>query len=330
MAVVGKAVASNPPQLLEVNELGFDGLARSSYFQKTMLELMPELKNRVISLDTAAAEVRNMSRLGNHISRLQYDCYNWDEEYLRLTAIEMGKRLDLVSPTQYKCKIDDDFPLLKKEPFSFVNGKVKVGNDFPDALNMSLAFTTKEFKRDHDLYAKILRTKTPLYGPLATTLVASKTILTLLADVSLRKKLLGSSQYLSKAILPAFILDQKMDHVKEHSSDYVIKHADGFGGQQVFMDDELIYKLKKIPPGKRHEWVVQKKTRLNLLEVNGILSRRKKAISDLGVFVHYDWEDGKFRHFEVGGLMCRATHKSLKVNVSSGGLQVAVMLDKSC
>jgi hypothetical protein len=118
--------------------------------------------------------------------------------------------------------------------------------------------------------------------------------------------------------------------VKEHSSDYVIKHADGFGGQQVFMDDELIYKLKKIPPGKRHEWVVQKKTRLNLLEVNGILSRRKKAISDLGVFVHYDWQDGKFRHFEVGGLMCRATNKSLKVNVSSGGLQVAVMLDKSC
>jgi hypothetical protein len=59
-----------------------------------------------------------------------------------------------------------------------------------------------------------------------------------------------------------------------------------------------------------------------------ILSRKKRVISDLGVFVHYDWQDGKFQNFEVGGLMCRATNKGLKVNVSSGGLQVALMLDK--
>jgi hypothetical protein len=62
--------------------------------------------------------------------------------------------------------------------------------------------------------------------------------------------------------------------------------------------------------------------------VNGILSNRKKAIGDLGVFIQYDWENGKFNHFEVGGLMCRATNKSLKVNVSAGGTQVAVMLEK--
>jgi hypothetical protein len=75
---------------------------------------------------------------------------------------------------------------------------------------------------------------------------------------------------------------------------------------------------------------MQKKTQLNTIDVNGILSRKKNAISDLGVFVHYDWENGKFRHFEVGGLMTRATNHGLKVNVSSGGLQVAVMLDRGC
>ncbi len=292
MAIVGKPSENNPPQLLEVNELGFDGLARSSYFQKTMLELMPELKSRVISLDTAANEVKNMSRLGNDIARLQYDCYNWDEEYLKIVAHKMGKNLHLVSPTQYKCKIDKDFPLLEKLPFTFVNGRVKMGKIFPDALNMSLAFTPKEFKRDHDLYAQILRSKTPLYGPLATTLCASKTILMLLSDKTLRKKLLGSSDSLEKAILPAFLLNGNEEMVKAKVADYVIKHADGFGGQQVFMDDELLYRLKKIPPHRRHEWVVQKKTRLNTLDVNGILSRRKKAISDLGVFIQYDWGAG--------------------------------------
>ena len=87
-------------------------------------------------------------------------------------------------------------------------------------------------------------------------------------------------------------------------------------------------KLKNIPKSKQHEWVIQKKTFLNTIDVNGILSRKRKVISDLGVFVHYDWQNDKFKHFEVGGLMSRATNKGLKVNVSSGGLQVAVMLEK--
>ncbi len=123
-------------------------------------------------------------------------------------------------------------------------------------------------------------------------------------------------------------LEGNREFVKGHSHAWVMKHADGFGGQQVYMDQLMLRQMKKITEGKEHEWVMQKKTRLNTLQVNGILSRRKRAISDLGVFVHYDFEGGKFRHFEVGGLMSRATNKSLKVNVSSGGLQVAVLLEK--
>lgn len=329
MAIVGRPDEDHPPQLLEVNEIGFDGLARSSFFQSTLLTLMPELKKRVISLDTARAEVSNMNRLGKDIVRVQYDCYNWDEEYLRMTAEKMGSRLHLISPSQYNCKIDNDFPLLKKEPFNFPNGKLKVGKDLvPDATNMSFAFTIDDLKRDQKLYAEMVRSKTPQYGPLITGLVASKTILMLLNDPSLRKKFLGSSEALKRSILPAFSLKENLDTVKDHSENYVIKHADGFGGQQVFMDSEMLARLKRIPKNQQHEWVVQQKTRLNTLNVNGILSRRKRAISDLGVFVHYDWKDGRFLNFEVGGLMSRATNKGLKVNVSSGGLQVAVMLER--
>ena len=94
------------------------------------------------------------------------------------------------------------------------------------------------------------------------------------------------------------------------------------------MKCKLLKQIKKTPKSKHHEWVIQQKTLLNTIDVNGILSRRKRAISDLGVFVHYDWEDGKFTHFEVGGLMSRATNTGLKVNVSSGGLQAAVMLER--
>ncbi|MBA2405355.1 MAG: hypothetical protein H0V66_11335, partial [Bdellovibrionales bacterium] len=221
LAIVGKPDAKHPPQLLEVNEIGFDGLARSSFFQKTLLELIPELKPRVRSLDTAAAEVRNMSRMGSDIARIQYDCYNWDEEYLKMTADRMGKRLHLVSPSQFKTKINaKDFPLLNKKPFSFPNNRVQIGKNLkPDAMNMSFAFTLSDLKRDKALYKKLLQSKTPQYGPLITGLVASKAMLILFSDKALRKKLLGSSEALEKSILPAFSLEGKTEHVRSHYHD---------------------------------------------------------------------------------------------------------------
>jgi hypothetical protein len=329
MAIVGAPTTNNPPKLLEVNEIGFDGLARSNLFQDTLMTLIPELKKKAIALDTAGAEVRNMRRLGKEIVRLQYDCYNWDEEVLQDRATQMGLKLYLASPTQYNSKINHkDFPKLLREPFSFKNGRARMGKIHPDAFNMSFAFTLSDLKRDHDLYAQMIRSKTPQYGPFITSLIATKTVLMLLHDKGLRRKLLGGDRYLAEAILPAFSLKGNVEQVKEHFADYVIKHTDGCGGEQVFMDQELLKCIKKTPAKKHHEWVIQQKTLLNTIDVNGILSRKKRVISDLGVFIHYDWQDGKFTNFEVGGLMCRATNKGLKVNVSSGGLQVAVMLEK--
>ncbi len=95
MAIVGPPTHRNPPLLLEINEIGFDGLARSSFFQKTFLHLNPHLKTRLRSLDTAAAEVTNMSRLGRRIARLQYNSYNWDEQYLFQTAQHLNLDLRL-------------------------------------------------------------------------------------------------------------------------------------------------------------------------------------------------------------------------------------------
>ena len=42
MAIVGEPLFSHAPKLLEINEIGFDGLARSSFFQKTLISLIPE------------------------------------------------------------------------------------------------------------------------------------------------------------------------------------------------------------------------------------------------------------------------------------------------
>ena len=273
MAIVGKPDAHHPPQLLEINEIGFDGLARSTFFQNTLLELMPYLRKHAIAMDTTRAEVRNMRRLGKPIARLQYDCYNWDEEFLRFNAEKMGSKLQLISPTQYKNKIDEkDFPLLEKKPFHFRNGRIWVGKESrPDAINFSFAFDLADYVRDQRFYAQLVRSKTPQYGSLLTGLVASKSILILLNDPLLRRKLLGSSDRLKPSILPAFSLEGHVEDARKHVDNLVIKHADGFGGQQVFMDQEMLKKISRIPKARHHEWVLQQKTKLNTIDVNGIL-----------------------------------------------------------
>jgi hypothetical protein len=329
MAVVESPGRRLPPYLLEINEIGFDGLARSSYFQKVLLDLMPDLRKRLRSLDTVAAEVENMKRLGNQIARFQYDEYNWDELYFWQNARRLGVDFRMISPAQLGADIEEDCPLLEKRRVRTVKDRVAIGDWKPDAVNFSYAHQLSDYREAHQLYRGIVRAKTPQYGSFLTSLVASKTILVLFNDPQLRKKLLGSSKALASSILPAHLLSDVMERGQLKSSrEWVLKYSDGCGGKQVFMNRELDLQLRRIPPARRHEWVVQKKAKLNLIDVNGLSSRPKSAICDLGVFVQYDWANGRFLNFKIGGLMSRATNRNLKVNVGCGGLQVAVFLDR--
>ena len=220
---------------------------------------------------------------------------------------------------------------MSEEKITIKDGKMKVGKNWmPECYMVSFALGIKDYKEQKDFYAKLIREQVPHYGPFVTGLFASKSILTILADKSLRKKMLGSEKRLINSILPANMLSD--DGVKAeallHPDKYVTKFVDGFGGEHVFMDRELVQTLKKLPARKMHEWVIQQRVNLNTIKIDGILSHPRKAISDLGVFVQYDWSNGKFNHFEVGGFLSRATDTSLKVNISSGGSQVGVMFNK--
>ncbi|MGZ3781129.1 MAG: hypothetical protein ACXVCY_10820 [Pseudobdellovibrionaceae bacterium] len=330
MAVVGSPTKNNPPKLLEINEIGFGGFARSAYIQDTLLKLIPELNKKFLVLDATKADIRNMQRLGNHISRFHYDAYDWEEEVLVKKAQELGAQIDLISPGQLNYDVNNKkFPLLHKKNLRFKNDRLYFGKDNkPDALQMGYSFELEDYLMNPSMYQAIVRSKTPHYSPFVTGLVASKMILVLFNDLNLRRKLLGSSETLQDTILPAFSLNDDKDGTRKKYYDYVIKHVDGLGGKKVFVGKELLKNLKKIKPSQESEWVVQKKILLNTISVNGILSRPKKVLSDLGVFVQYDWSHGKLHHFEVGGFITRATNHSYKVNVSEGGIQVPVMFQK--
>lgn len=330
MAIVGEPTLNNPPKLLEINEIGFDGLARMPFIHETLYSLMPELRKKYFSLDTSTAEIKNMKRLGNSLARFQTDCYNWDEECLMRRAKERKYDLRMVTPAQFGLDIDTEYyPQLKEEKIQIKDGKIKVGDNwYPESYMVSFALTIEDYIEQKAFYSKLVKEQVPHYGPFLTGLFASKSILPILADPHLRLKMLGSSHKLSQSILPAQMLTGGRGEALANPDQYVIKYTDGFGGQQVFLDDELVKNIKKIPAKKMHEWVLQKRVNINTINIDGFLSHPKKAISDLGVFVQYDWSNGKFNHFEVGGFLSRATSTSYKVNISSGGSQVGVMFTK--
>jgi hypothetical protein len=330
MAIVGEPTVNNPPKLLEINEIGFDGLARMPFIHDTLYSLMPDLKKKYFSLDTSAAEIKNMKRLGKSLARFQTDCYNWDEECLLRRAKEKNYDLRLITPENYNLDVDTiDYPFLREEKIQIKDGKIKVGKDwYPESYMVSFALTIQDYIESKNFYSKLVREQVPHYGPFITGLFASKSILAILADPALRRKMLGSEQRLQHSILPAQILSEVKSEVLLNPESFVMKYVDGFGGEQVFMDTELVKTIKKIPTQKMHEWIIQQRVNLNTISIDGFLSHPKKAISDLGVFVQYDWSNGKFNHFEVGGFLSRATNTSLKVNISSGGSQVGVMFTK--
>lgn len=335
MAIVGDPAKGNPPKLLEINDIGFGGISRSTYLQNTLFQLQPSLKKRYLTLDATKAEANNYLALGPSYARLQYDAYDWEEQVLLKEAQKHGVSIRLISPKQLKFKWNSShYPLMSQSPIHLKNNKIMIGSSLksqwaPQALQMGYSFELQDFLRSPEMYRQIIKSDTPQYSPFVTGLVASKAILVLLADKQLQRKFLGSSQTMNHAILPAHLLHDKKEIAQKNYKNFVLKHVDGLGGEKVFFDQQLAQQLKKIPKTKESEWVLQDRIKLNTIELEGTLSRKRKLIADLGVFVQYQWSKGKFQHFEVGGFITRATNKSYKVNVSGGGIQVPVFFDRA-
>lgn len=333
MAIEGPAGPANPPKLLEVNEIGFDGVGRSSYIQGTLLKLFPELKKRVVCLDTALSEVSNMRRLGERFVRFQYDSYTWEEEVIRMKAAGIGLDMRFVSPRVMHTTVDPDCTLLKRADVKLKGKRIYIGGDriAPDAFQVAYSFELSDYKEAPDLFRMLIRSDTHQYSPFLTGIVAPKTILVVLADEDFRREILGrkGADAIRDAVLPARLLDGDIEDVKRKSDRLVLKRGDGMGGEHVFIGRRMLSRIRRIPSRERSEWVLQKRADLNTMDADGFLSRKRRVVADLSAYVQYDWNGSRFTNFNVGGFITRATNRGLKVNVSGGGIQVPVMFDRS-
>ena len=333
MAIEGPVKPSNPPKLLEVNEIGFDGVGRSSYIQETILKLFPELKKKVLCMDTALSEVSNMRRLGKRFVRFHYDSYTWEEEVIRMKAARVGLDMKFVSPRVMRTTVDEDCTLLKRADVRLKGNRIYIGDDrvAPDAFQVAYSFELGDYKEAPDFFRMLIRSDTFQYSPFLTGIVAPKTILVVLSDKGFRKELLGKggARALEDAILSAKLLGDDIENVKRDSGKFVLKRGDGMGGEHVFIGRRMLPRIRRIPKCERNEWVLQKRLDLNTIDADGFLSKRRRVVADLSAYVQYDWNGSRFTNFNVGGFITRATNRGLKVNVSGGGIQVPVMFDRS-
>jgi hypothetical protein len=333
-ALVGPPVRGNPPKLMEVNEIGFDGTGRSSHIQATLLRLFPEIRRRVRALDTAASEVRNMLRVGKRLLRLHYDSYNWEEEVICAKAKRLGLEIDMVSPALFGLEIEEDYPLLRQASVRMRRNRMIASGSktFPHAIQLAYSFNLPDYKEGRELFRTIIRSKTTQYNPFITGLVAPKTSLLLIGDRDLRQELLGKrrAERVRPVIVPAGLLSDCLDDVKRNFHRRVIKHADGMAGDQVHVGREIPAQLRRIPKRRRSEWLVQERIFPNTLDVDGFMSRPRRVMADLGVYVHFDWNGRQFSSFRVGGFVTRASSRSLKVNMTAGtGIVVPILFDRS-
>ncbi len=285
----------------------------------------------MICFDTAASEARNVRRLGKKFVRFQYEGYNWEEEVILARAKKIGLDMRLVLPTAFKVRPDEDCTLLTRERVWRDGETIRIGSDPhpPDAFQVAYSFELKDFQEAPDFFRMLTRSTTPHYSPFITGLIAPKTILTALADRNILTKLIGESraERLAATIVPARLLAGHEKATRAHPSRKVLKFADGMGGEHVFVGKKIPARLKKIPTRDHRYWVVQDRIDLNTIDVDGFLSRRRRVVADLGVFIHYDWDGTRFTNFSVGGFITRATNRGFKVNVSGGGIQVPVMFE---
>jgi hypothetical protein len=332
MAIVGEPGPSNPPRLLEVNDIGFDGTGRSSYIQETILRLVPGLGEKVVCLDTAASEVRNMRRLGRDAVRILYEAYNWEDQVIRAKAEKAGMRMRFVSPDVFNLRIDRDCPLLRRERVFVKDGRLHFGDGKPppDLFQLSYSFELSDFEESPGLFRDLIRAENRHYSPFITGLISSKAVLLCLEDAALRRRFLGDARArrLAASLIPTRLLAGNEGLVVRGGGRYALKHADGMGGEQVHVGHSAAAVIRKIPKAERAHWVVQDRVRLNTIDVDGFLSRKRRVICDLGIYCHYDWDGRRFGNFAVGGFITRATNRSMKVNVSGGGIQVPVMFAK--
>jgi len=103
----------------------------------------------------------------------------------------------------------------------------------------------------------------------------------------------------------------------------VLKHNFGCSGKKVFVGNAIEKMYRNIE--QPQEWIIQQRVELNQMFTRLLYSQAQPLRMDLGVFVHYEYIDGKLVHFKITGMISRGSH-NYRVNLNLGGASIPVFV----
>jgi hypothetical protein len=185
-------------------------------------------------------------------------------------------------------------------------------------------FTLPDVRQFGELLAGVIRSPTTVYiSHPRVEYTSNKGVLPLLCDERfLRSELqISDPQNVTRYVTPTRSLADGGFPKRRAWRDLVVKHNFGAGGEGVFVGEAIENAEAQVKDPAT--WIVQDRHELNQMYAKLLLTNDRPLRMDLGVFVNYDFEDGKLQHVKVAGMVARGSNKLL-VNVTQGGAAIPV------
>ncbi len=321
-AIAGPLTPGNPPQLMEINGAALGLYAFASFLPKTLKALVP--LDHLTYTDVAGSFVELCARVGPQIASFFPGNLFWGDHLLaeRMDSLHLITPVDIPNAHLW--------PRLRHADWRFDgDGKLSLYIDGQwqrmDGFRWARVFTPRDVERFGGLLAGVIKSPTTIYMSHPRVEFASnKGVLPLLCDPRFLKAELHVAEpaNVMRYVTPSRSLADAGFPRRRDWKDLVVKHNFGSGGEGVFVGDAIEGAAAKIDDPAA--WIVQDRHELNQMYARLLFTSDRPLRMDLGVFVNYDFYDGKLQYLRVAGVVARGSNRAL-VNVTQGGAAIPVL-----
>lgn len=320
-ALAGPLTEENPPQLLEINGAALGLYAFGSFLPRTVKNLVPGLHHLTYT-DVVGSFVKLGQRVGPEIATFSPGGLFWGDHLLA----EATDSFHFVTPTEVPNQ--HLWPRLKRAVWRIdSDGGLSLSIDGVwrrmNGFRWARVITGRDIDRFGELFRSVLHGPTVYMSHPRVEFATNKGVLPLLCDEHfLRSELQIANPYkVMQYVTPTRKLADVGFPKRADWEELVLKQNFGSGGENVFVGDAIEKAVGKVQ--NPESWIVQDRHYLNQMYARLLYSSDRALGMDLGVFVNYDFKDGKLEYLNVAGIVARGSHQSL-VNVTRGGAAIPV------
>lgn len=327
-ALAGPLDEAHPPLLMEVNAGALGGVVYGSFIPRVLKKIVPGLEHLEV-IDLAENFISLCERIGPNVANFTLGEYSWGEDVL-YDAAHGRYGFHLVSPRPPHGAASF-WPKLKPVSWRF-SSKNRLALNMEgewremDGFRWSRILEHEDIDRYGSLLRQVQTSDTVFLSPLRMDFVGHKGVLPLLHN----RRFLGGELGLPNPDVVARSLPWSRSladvgfppaHCRR---DFVLKGNFGCSGKKVYVGDAIEKMEHRVDDPDN--WVLQERLELNHMLARTLYGQTRPLRMDLGVFVHYDYQDGRLEHCKVVGLLSRGSQR-YRVNLNLGGVCMPVLMD---